>query len=411
MSVITNIKKKATTNNNIDIIFLLLLIVFATLPIEKLNPKIIIVLFISQLSILLFGKKVKFKISVFLWMLLGLFTLNFLGLLYSENLSRGVTIITRQISIIIFPIFYIFYRVKKYGLLFVIYVVAIFSYILLSEIDIMYRFFYKSNIFPLDLDLFFSYRYTGAELTKILGIHNAYFGMFIVFSNVLIISFIERVKKNYHIVLLLALITFQSLFLLQMIAKTAIILNIIIVIPSLFYFFIKLRKRYIVFLLILLFLVIGWFSTSHLNLPLNRIKERFFELRSYENTTRETRMKIWKSALPIIQDNYLLGVGTGDVEKELHKEFAIHNMKSASNVHNQYLDYLMRFGIAGISLFLIVLGYALYNSMKKKNYIFFCFTLIIIGSCFTENILSRQLGLVFYASFNYLLYLYQPKKT
>lgn len=394
---------------NIDIVLLLLMSVAATLPLQKINPIFVFTLFSVQVGFIIYYRKIQFNNSLFLWLLISLFVLNVVGLLYSENLNRGFIIITRQISFVLFPLLYSIYCVKNISILFRTYIVAIFCFIVVCELNTLYRFFYLSDVFPLNLELFLSFRYTGAELTKAIGIHNAYFGMYIIFSNVLIISFLQKVKKNYNQFLLILLVSFQSIFILQMVAKTAIIINTIIVVFSLVYFLIKLKRIKVLILLISLTLALGWFSAKYLDLPLNRIADRYIELKSGDDAIRDTRVKMWNSSIPIIKKNYVFGVGTGDVEDLLHKEYEIKNIQSRSNIHNQFLDYLLRFGVVGIVIFLSVLGVALYKAIKTKNYIYFCFTIIIIGCCMTENILSRQWGIIFYAYFNYLLYTW--KKT
>jgi O-antigen ligase len=203
---------------------------------------------------------------------------------------------------------------------------------------------------------------------------------------------------------LFLLVCLQSVFLLQMVAKTAIIMNLLIVGASMIYILIKQKKLKLLLFSSLLLIVIASFSYSYLKLPLERITERFEELNQGENTERETRVKLWKSALPIIKENLVVGVGTGDVEDQLQASYKKNDILSKSNIHNQYLDYLMRYGLVGLLVFLSILGYALIHAIKTANYIYFCFTLIIIGCCFTENIFSRQWGITFYACFNYLLY-------
>jgi len=150
----------------------------------------------------------------------------------------------------------------------------------------------------------------------------------------------------------------------------------------------------------------SWLLSTRFQLPLHRIQDRFFELQSPDNTTRQIRTKIWSASIPIIKDNILIGVGTGDVETLFHKELVKHNLIPKSNVHNQYLDYLMRFGLLGLIAFLSTLFYAMYYAIKTKNFIFFCFTIIIMGASMTENIFNSLWGISFYASFNYYLYLY-----
>lgn len=393
---------------NLDIVFLFLIGTISTFPLDKWNPKFIFGLFIAQLFLVIKKRDFKIKTTPFFWMLIALYSLNFIGLLYSEDISSGFTIITRQISFVLFPLFYASYKLKNVKLLFKIYCVAIFVFSIIFEGYTLYRFFYKSDIFPLDIDLYLSFRYTGAELTKLLGMHNAYFGMYIIMSNILIVSFLKSTKKTLFSILLLLVIAFQSFFLMQMVAKTAIILNILIIIPSLIYLLIKNNNRTLVFLTVIVF-GISYFTITKFNLPLNRIVERLEELSNKNKTERETRDILWKSALPIIEENVFFGLGTGDANNVLLDKYKKEGLKTNTNVHNQFLDYLLRFGIMGLITFFSVFGYAFYKSVKLNNYVYFCFLILIIGSCATENILSRQWGITFFSSFNYLLYLIASK--
>lgn len=395
---------------NIDLIFLLLLAVVGTFGVGKLNAPLIFILFAAQLFICIKNKNSSLKTDWYFWLLIGLFTMNLLGLLYTENIPRGFDILGRQISFLLFPLFYSVYRTKHINLIFKVFCAGIFVLVLLFEIDTLYRFFYTSDTFPLSLDLFLSYRYTGAELTKLIDIHNAYLGMFIIVSNVFILDYLRRVKSTRIFVLLFLVICIQSLFLLQMVAKTAILLNTILVVGSMIYILLKQKKIRLLFFTGIILSIIAVFSFSYLKLPLERISERFEELSRGKDTDRETRVKLWSAAFPGIKKNFIIGVGTGDVEDQLHAAYQANNIVSKSNVHNQYLDYLMRFGILGLLVFMSVLISALIHAINTRNYIYFCFTLIIAGCCFTENIFSRQWGITFYACFNYLLYLNAKKE-
>ena len=313
--------------NNIDIVFILLLGVVTTFTLEKINPIFIFSLMIVQGFVLFRRKeKINFQTTPYFWMLLALYALNIVGMLYTENFSRGFNTITRQISFVLFPLFYTVYRVKNIGLLLKFFVISIFAFILLFEAHTLYRFFYKSDIFPLDASLFFSYRYTGAELTKFFEMHNAYFGMYIMFSHVIILDYLSKTKKYYIIILLLLLIAFQSLFLLQMVAKTAIILNVVLIISSLGYILIKRKLFKTLLFSIGLLAFAGWFTMQHLNLSVSRISDRMMELSEGESSDRETRARMWSASVPVIKENYFIGTGTGDVKRALHAEYEKRNI-------------------------------------------------------------------------------------
>lgn len=395
---------------DLDVVFLLLLGVVATFTLEKLNPILIVSLFVVQIGLVLFKRRnLHFETTRYFWLLMICFLLGPIGLIYTDNIPRGFDMIGRQVGFLLFPLFYCVYKVKRTELLFKVYCGSILMFIFLFEIDTLYRFFYKSDTFPLTLDLFLSYRYTGSNLTALLEMHNAYFGMYILFANVLLLDYLRTVRSMGKYMIVLIVVCIQSLFLFQMIAKTAIVLNAILVLGSITYILIAQKKMKLLLFSALTIVMAAFLSQTFLKLPIERIRDRFEELGQGQDANRETRIKLWTAAAPIIKENVLIGVGTGDVENELHRAYRTKSVQSKSNVHNQYLDYLLGYGIVGLLVFLCVLVVALYHAIKTANYTYFCFTLIIAGCCFTENILSRQWGITFYACFNYLLFLNAKK--
>lgn len=404
-----NLERVKAALNHVDVVFLLLLGVAATFALEKINPILIVGLFMAQITLMAWKRDLNFETTRYFWILMAVFVMSLLGLSYTENIPRGFDMIGRQISFLLFPLFYATYRVKNIKILFKVYCLSIFALVLLLEIETLYRFFYKSDTFPLSLDLFLSYRYTGANLTSLIEMHNAYFGMYILFANILYFDALRRAQSTWKLLALLGVICFQSLFLLQMIAKTAIVLNTILVLGSLGFILFKQKKIKLLLFSLIMILALGVLSQSYLKLPVERIQERFEELSQGEMANRETRIKLWSSATPIIKENLVLGVGTGDVQDKLHAQYKVRGITSKSNIHSQYLDYTLRFGLVGLLLFLVVLATALIHAIRTGNYIYFCFTLIIMGCCVTENIFSRQWGITFYACFNYLLYLNAKK--
>ncbi len=390
----------------IDVVFLLLLGIASSFIFDRLNAILVFFLFFLHFFLVLKGGKIKFETTPYFWGLILFFSLNIFGLIYTENLSRGLDIIGRQISFLLFPLFYITYKVRNISLLLKIYCAAIFALIILFEVDIIYRFFFNSNTFPLTLDLFLSYRFTGVKLTELLPIHNSYFAMYIMFSNVIIFHFITKTKSSFTAIGLFLLIWLQSFFILQMVAKTAIVLNALIVAISIIYVLTKHKGHKMLLITSFSAIIMLSFTYAYLDYPIRRISDRFVELSEGEMAKRETRIKLWNSAMPIVKDNYILGVGTGDVEDLLHDAYQLSNISSTSNIHNQYLDYSLRFGVVGLLFFLSILGGALVHAVKTGSYLYFCFTIIIMGCALTENIFSRQWGIIFYAFFNYLLFVF-----
>jgi O-antigen ligase len=119
------------------------------------------------------------------------------------------------------------------------------------------------------------------------------------------------------------------------------------------------------------------------------------------------RGMILTCAWEVSAQHYLTGVGPQHVQEHLNtcyyqfegNDFDRHTF----NTHNQYLDYLIGSGLPGLVVLLLVLGVPLFVSWRTKDPILFSF-ICLIGFCLlTENLLSRQAGIVFYALFNALL--------
>ena len=125
---------------------------------------------------------------------------------------------------------------------------------------------------------------------------------------------------------------------------------------------------------------------------------------SVESTT--ARLFVWPVAVELIQENFFLGVGTGDVKDQLVKKYEAKNLegpvKYRLNAHNQYLQSFVALGLLGFTSLAACLLMALFSSWKRSNLVYTAFLLIIIVNCLTESILEVQAGVVFYAFFNSL---------
>jgi hypothetical protein len=60
---------------------------------------------------------------------------------------------------------------------------------------------------------------------------------------------------------------------------------------------------------------------------------------------------------------------------------------------------MLRSGIFGLLIYLIVLCYAFVQSIRKKDFLFFSFLLLIATVSVSENILDVNKGIFFYSFF------------
>ncbi len=117
------------------------------------------------------------------------------------------------------------------------------------------------------------------------------------------------------------------------------------------------------------------------------------------------RIIYWNTAFEIIRDNWLLGVGTGDVKNEfrlMHQEI---NQGLAERywlrAHNQFLTFFVTFGIVGFGYYLYLFAYSF--RMYRKHFLTVAFLLIGFIACLTEDTLETQAGVTFFSFFFALL--------
>jgi O-antigen ligase len=112
-----------------------------------------------------------------------------------------------------------------------------------------------------------------------------------------------------------------------------------------------------------------------------------------------TRLTIWKSTIDLANEHLLYGVGSSNSKKELFKFYKKTNQKFLSKyqfpVHNQYLDYLLKFGILGTIGAFVYIGFIGYIGLKSKNVIVIAFFLLFFISNLTDDFLIRFDGIVF----------------
>lgn len=112
-----------------------------------------------------------------------------------------------------------------------------------------------------------------------------------------------------------------------------------------------------------------------------------------------TRLSIWKSAWELSLKNLPFGVGASDGKLELVKYFKETNQiflaKYEFPTHNQFLDYLLKFGILGPIVALLYIGFIAFLGFKTKNAVIISFFLLFFISNLTDDFLLRFDGIVF----------------
>jgi len=115
----------------------------------------------------------------------------------------------------------------------------------------------------------------------------------------------------------------------------------------------------------------------------------------------------------IVKNNFFFGVGTGDVQKEFNSYYSLSDnplkKENRRRAHNQYLTFLITFGIFGFIFSMIALVLPVFIEKRWTDYLFMCFFIIGILSMLNEDTLETQTGVSFFMFF-YVLLLFGRQK-
>jgi hypothetical protein len=115
------------------------------------------------------------------------------------------------------------------------------------------------------------------------------------------------------------------------------------------------------------------------------------------------RFIYWKTGLKIIRKNWLIGVGSGDIhlafQMQYNRDKSPLTKENRNRTHNQYLSYLITFGIFGLFVFIGILYHFWKFAKTQKNVLALLFLTIACLSFLVEDTLETQMGVTFFAFF------------
>lgn len=124
------------------------------------------------------------------------------------------------------------------------------------------------------------------------------------------------------------------------------------------------------------------------------------------------RYGIWHCSTKILKQNLWTGVGPDQVQKSLNQCYDTFTYRSYEdftkvtyNTHNQYMDWMLKFGIVVSTLIFC----SLFVFIRQSDILYHLFVLTLVLSFVTENVLDRQIGVVFYSLFNAIFVIYKNK--
>jgi hypothetical protein len=138
----------------------------------------------------------------------------------------------------------------------------------------------------------------------------------------------------------------------------------------------------------------------------SRIEELKFELNEAKDPNGHSllqRIEYWKTAWAVINDHPFLGVGIGDIDREMENKYnetgSTLKPENRRRSHNMYLTTWMGIGVFGVLLMLWGLGYLGWIGVKEHHPILLAFCAIVFATMCIEDSLETQAGASFVGFF------------
>lgn len=383
-----------------------LAILLASLPLPVGFNNIALALFI--ISLIINYKELKFQLKLPHLLLIFYYILCIGSLLWSYETEKTIKYLSKGIFFIIIPLCFIFLpsfskeKISK--------IIDLFSYLVCIESIIYLINAFIKYITTRDIQVFFYHELVTLEV-------NAIYVSLI--ASIAFLNLFTKRNKN-KIDLLGSILLFIFIILLS--SKNVILITLLCIILHLFKNLKTIKRKTLVYTLVLGSLLLvpisykifdrfkdeikdtseniildnGIINVSHKN----AWSQEVFDANHYFTGTsfRIYQARIFKEIMQ--EDNRLFnGYGAGAVQNKITEKQAedgLFGYYLDLNFHNQYLQSFSTLGILG---FIVLITMTLWNwisSLKQKDFIFFCFTILTTSLMFTESLFERQRGIIFF---------------
>ncbi|MCF8296756.1 MAG: O-antigen ligase family protein, partial [Saprospiraceae bacterium] len=332
------------------------------------------------------------------------------GMLYSANLEYGSLDLGIKLSFVVFPIIFLtinqdFIEEKQYKSIFSAFIIGCF----ISSIICLANAFY--GYITTGKEHLFYYTYLSVFH------HPSYLSMYINLCIIILIARIFNKESKFTTLQVISnslLLFYLFVFVILLTSRSGIIGLILVYFVGIVYLIFVKRKILISIVILLSISLISFYSFKFLSYMSSRLTTTAEEMSGdkeidknskYYNTN--TRLLTWESALEIIKEHPVVGVGTGDARDELTNKYnekeILPMLKKYLNVHNQFLQTFLTVGIIGFILLALSIIIPFINAIKNRDLILFVFVMLIVLNFAVESMLEVQAGVIFYSFFGILL--------
>lgn len=375
------------------------------LPFDLFYSEIVLVSLMCHCLFHFHKQKIRSFFTIENLVLSSVFLLNIIAISWANDKNQALRETTRQTAIILFPFIFsvIELNLKHYRQK----LLMIFSITCLVAVIYLYADAIRIILYnKLSFSTLFSPVFMNHNFSEPIKIHATYLSIYVAMSVSVFLYFLFLSTSNLIRCLYAIAIAILILGLFQLASKSVMISTILLIAIGFPLFMAKKENR-----IRIIFITLG--IAGIVFIGITRIdsyrKEFVVELKndltqnSVNNEIIEPRIIRWKSAVTLIKKAPLIGYGSGSeisvLKDQYFKDKLYNSYLNELNTHNQYLSFLINTGIIGLFFFLITLFIGFMIAYQKRDIIFLGFMIIISVVAFSENILSLNKGIFFYAFF------------
>ena len=340
----------------------------------------------------------------YVWFFAGFYALYFIGMIYTSNYDAGWFNLQVKLSLLLFPLL-----LSAEGKMDVE-----------KQKPIMYSFIAGCVVNGISCLIYATWKYVNLDVFEFqyrnfsILLHPSYFSMYIdlalLFIYYLFTAEKISLRKVERIVLLIFAFFLEFILVLLQSKMGMIVSGGLLVVLIIRY---GIRHNYKTAVMLFASAAVIYFVTFHFVIgnrsrvvgAVNAVENNQVNATTVEST--QARSIVWRAALKVIERHPVIGVGTGDADTVLVKQYVDDGYSGVAsehlNTHNQYLQTTVVLGVIGLFYLLACLLFPFIRCVKEQRFIYAAFLVIIAANFLVESMLEPQNGTIFYGFFNSLL--------
>lgn len=346
-------------------------------------------------------------IKILFWFSLP-FMFYIISLIWTENVQEGISFINRSWALIIvsFVVFVLrpFNKMLHTAIFIRIYILSsgFLALLLLGYLSVQ---FYVGNI-EYDITSYMSVVQFRKQINELPFFNEHPIYITLLLGTAIIFLFFYRFKSIWA-TFFLYFIMVSVVFLASSRGPLA---ALILVLGAVLFLSIKNKKKATLVLLLFFVVVgVGGYYSPLKSRVLEIVNTKHLYPKGVYYNSFNLRMGIYKCGFEIASNAPWYGYGAGDVQDKLNdcyrNRFDTNAYEQITyNTHNQYLFYWISFGWFGLLIILLSYAAFLRKAVLRNDKMYFFFLTFFFLSMLTENILSRNTGIVLFSMFNSILY-------